>query len=310
MKPILTTILLATDGAHDADEAGRAAIALADLTGAALHVVHVWRIPPEHDNPGLLADDRAYLATIHEAQGRRALVAMLDQIATAGGTVAGAQLRHGRLAEEVLDEAATVGADLIVTGSRGSGHVKRVLRGSVAEEIVRGAICPVLIVRGQDGIWPPTRIVIGDDGSPEAQQAGTLAALIGGTWSAEVLLVRTIPALPVPNQIEGYGGQAARLQAEALRRAESELAERASILAPLLGRRPAVCVTVEDAPIALLHAAESAENQALIVVGTRGIAPTGQLWLGSTALEVLTCAAGPVLICPRRAVTPRGAAQA
>src|SRR5262245_38251870 len=42
MKPLLTTILLATDGSPAADEAGRAAVALAHLTGAALHVVHAW----------------------------------------------------------------------------------------------------------------------------------------------------------------------------------------------------------------------------------------------------------------------------
>ena len=63
----------------------------------------------------------------------------------------------------------------------------------------------------------------------------------------------------------------------------------------------------KDAPIALLHAAEGDENRALIAVGTRGTAPAGQLWLGSTALEVLTCAVGPVLICPRRAVTANDA---
>lgn len=309
MKPTLTTILLATDGAHDADEAGRAAIALADLTGAALHVVHVWRIPPEHADPALASADRAYVAALHEEQGRRALAAVLDRLDTAGGAVAGAQLRHGRLAEEVLEEAATVGADLIVTGSRGSGHVKRVMRGSVAEEIVRGAACPVLVVRGDDA-WPPTRIVIGDDGSPEARTAAELAAMIGGAYRAEAVLVRTVPALPPPNLAEGVGGQAARLQAESLRRAEAELTGRAGELAALLGRRPATCATVEDAPIALLRAAEDDENRALIAVGTRGTAPVGQLWLGSTALEVLTCATGPVLVCPRRAFAASVVAQA
>ena len=44
----LTTILLAIDGSPAADEAGRAAIALARLTGAALHVVHAWYVPAEH----------------------------------------------------------------------------------------------------------------------------------------------------------------------------------------------------------------------------------------------------------------------
>jgi len=63
-----------------------------------------------------------------------------------------------------------------------------------------------------------------------------------------------------------------------------------------------VCATVEDADIALLRAAEEGSGPALIAVGTRGTAPAGQLWLGSTALRVLTCASGSVLICPHRAM--------
>jgi nucleotide-binding universal stress UspA family protein len=301
MKPTLATILLATDGSPDSGEAGRAAIALADLTGAALHVVHAWSIPAEHAVPAVTPGDRAYVAALHEEHGQRVLAATLDRLATAGGVVAGAQLRHGRPATAVLDEAATVGADLIVTGSRGSGQAKRVMLGSVAEGIVRGAPCPVLVVRGE-GSWPPVRVVIGDDGSAESRRAAEFAATIGGAWDAEALLVRAVPSLPPPGDEGDGAGRAARFQAAALRRAEDDLAGLADALAPLLGRRPGIYPTVEDAPIALVRLADEGSTPALIAVGTRGTAPAGQLWLGSTALEVLTCASGSVLVCPHRAV--------
>jgi nucleotide-binding universal stress UspA family protein len=300
MKPTLATILLATDGSPDADEAGRAAIALADLTGAALHVVHAWYVPMEHADPALPSGERAYVAALHEEQGQRVLATTLDRLATAGGVIAGAQLRHGRPARAVLDEAATVGADLIVTGSRGSGQAKRVMLGSVAEGIVRGASCPVLIIRGE-GSWPPARVVIGDDGSDESRRAAEFAATIGGAWDAEVLLVRAVPSLPPPG-LGGGADRAARFQAEALQRAESDLACLAEALTPLLAQQPTICPTVEDAPIALVRLAEEGDTPALIAVGTRGTAPAGQLWLGSTALQVLTCATGSVLVCPHRAV--------
>lgn len=300
MKPTLSTILLATDGSPSAEEAERAAIALADSTRAVLHVVHVWTIPPEHIGPGLNSADRAYVAELHEEQGRHVLATVLERLAMAGGTIAGAQLRRGHLAEEVLGEAETVGADLIVTGSRGSGQAKRVMLGSVAEAIVRGATCPVLVVRGSEGTWPPTRIVIGDDGSPESRRAAELAATIGKTWGASGVLIRAVPVLPDP--AGSSAERTARLQAEALQRAQGELDALSDSLTPSLGRRIEVCATVEDAPIALLRAAEESDLPALITVGTRGTAPAGQLWLGSTALQVLTCAAGSVLICPHRAV--------
>jgi nucleotide-binding universal stress UspA family protein len=145
--------------------------------------------------------------------------------------------------------------------------------------------------------------VIGDDGSPESRRAAELAAMIGGICAAEALLVRAIPTLPPPGEGDDRAERAARFQAEALRHAEGELTCLGDTLTPLLGRRPAVYSTVEDAAITLVRLADEGNTPALIAVGTRGTAPAGQLWLGSTALEVLTCATGSVLVCPHRAVT-------
>ncbi len=303
MKPLLTTILLATDGSPAADEAGRAAIALTELTGAALHVVQAWHVPEEHDSGSVAPIDRAYVAALYEEQARVGLAGALERLAMAGGNVAGAQLCHGRPVAAVLVEAATVRADLIITGSRGAGPAKRVLLGSVAEGIVRGADCPVLVVRGEDITWPPAQIVVGADGAPEARRAAELAARIAAPARATLVLLRAVPALPPAEDPSAQdNGKVARFQAAALQRAEDDLAREADALTPLLGYRPTVCATVEDADIALPRVAEEGAGPTLIAVGTRGTAPAGQLWLGSTALRVLTCASGSVLVCPHRAV--------
>jgi nucleotide-binding universal stress UspA family protein len=54
--------------------------------------------------------------------------------------------RQGKPAREVLRYAQSIGADLIVSGSRGAGFVDRLLVGSVATGLVRGASCTVLAV--------------------------------------------------------------------------------------------------------------------------------------------------------------------
>jgi nucleotide-binding universal stress UspA family protein len=51
------------------------------------------------------------------------------------------------IAEGVLRAAQDWFADLIVMGTHGRGGMKRLLLGSVADGVVRGAICPVLTVR-------------------------------------------------------------------------------------------------------------------------------------------------------------------
>jgi nucleotide-binding universal stress UspA family protein len=144
-------------------------------------------------------------------------------------------------------------------------------------------------------------VIVGDDGSPESRRAGELAAAIGGAVGATGLLLREVPALPAAAAGDGAVG---RVQAAALARAEADLAARAAELAPLLGRPPATRTAAETAAIALLEAAEEGEGPALLAVGTRGTGAAGQLWLGSTAIRVLTCAEGAVLVVPHRAVAP------
>jgi nucleotide-binding universal stress UspA family protein len=54
----------------------------------------------------------------------------------------------GRICEHVAEQAVLGQADLIVLGSHGRRGVKRVLMGSDAEQIIRHAPVPVLVVRG------------------------------------------------------------------------------------------------------------------------------------------------------------------
>lgn len=56
----------------------------------------------------------------------------------------------GPAAKEILRVARGLGADLIVVGTHGRGGVKRLVLGSVAEEVLRRAGCPVLAMRDKD----------------------------------------------------------------------------------------------------------------------------------------------------------------
>ena len=49
-------------------------------------------------------------------------------------------------AREIAQYAASQGADLIVVGTHGYGPVRRLVLGSVADQVVRMAPCPVLMV--------------------------------------------------------------------------------------------------------------------------------------------------------------------
>jgi nucleotide-binding universal stress UspA family protein len=130
---------LATDGSREAALAARTAIDLADKTRSELRVVYVEPWPPIIAPE---ADERVTEA-INEKKTKRAkrfVDAQVQEIETAGGSVAKAYLRKGGASEEI-------GAGLIVVGSRGWGRLRRALIGSVSESVVRYAHCPVLVVR-------------------------------------------------------------------------------------------------------------------------------------------------------------------
>jgi nucleotide-binding universal stress UspA family protein/quercetin dioxygenase-like cupin family protein len=57
------------------------------------------------------------------------------------------RLAEGNPAEEILHLAAIVPCDLIVMGTHGKSGLARFLTGSVAEEVLRRAVCPVLVVK-------------------------------------------------------------------------------------------------------------------------------------------------------------------
>lgn len=55
----------------------------------------------------------------------------------------------GYAAEEIFAMAAKENADLIIMGTHGRKGIDRILFGSVAEKVVKGARCPVMTIRPQ-----------------------------------------------------------------------------------------------------------------------------------------------------------------
>jgi len=53
---------------------------------------------------------------------------------------------QGATAEKILEEASKLNADMVIVGSHGRGAMYQLLVGSVSQEVLRRAICPVLII--------------------------------------------------------------------------------------------------------------------------------------------------------------------
>ena len=62
------------------------------------------------------------------------------------------QVVAGRAYRAIIEAAESGSADLIVMGAQGLGGVRLALLGSTTQQVVRGASCPVLTVRGVAGV--------------------------------------------------------------------------------------------------------------------------------------------------------------
>jgi len=221
----------------------------------------------------------------------------VKQAEEAGGRVADAHLVEGRTADEILHLAGEIGAGLIVIGSRGLGTIGRIALGSVSEGIVHNADCPVLVLRGGEGAWPPERVIFGDDGSEAARAAGDLASVLCGRHGARGLVLHAYPQLPEVD-VEGRESDP-RMVDDELRQAEKALVDRAAELEDRLDSRPQVRLVVGEAAAYLLEAAEEqSPERTLLAVGSRGLGAIGRMRLGSVSTKVLHAAEGPVLIHP------------
>ena len=154
----ITRILVPTDFSETSDAALIYARQLAGSLGASLHLVHVFDDPY---GDALVAE---VSASVYEsmrasaiAAARRELIRRLpaeDRQRFRGSSA----MVTGLAADAIVEYAADHSMDLIVMGTHGRSGFAHLLLGSVAEQVVRSAHCPVLTVRA--GAVEPDREVV------------------------------------------------------------------------------------------------------------------------------------------------------
>jgi universal stress protein A len=147
MEPSIRSILVPTDFSAASERAVGYARALAATLGASVHLVHVL--------DRLLSPELAWAApaieaaAIHERlyqEGRSKLAAVAATVEQSR-VPATSEVRSGAPAAEIIQAAVDYGADLIIMATHGRSGLSHLVLGSVAEQVIRHARCPVLAVR-------------------------------------------------------------------------------------------------------------------------------------------------------------------
>lgn len=145
-------ILVPIDGSTTSNKGLDEAIKLARLTGAELRLVHVvdqLTFVTGYEPYGLYGGD---MITLMREAGEKILAEATTKVQAQGIKVENQLFDNlaSRLSDTVVEQARAWGADLIVIGTHGRRGIKRLVLGSGAEQILRVAPVPVLLVRAPD----------------------------------------------------------------------------------------------------------------------------------------------------------------
>jgi len=144
-------ILVAVDGSAASAKGLREALRLAKAERARLFILHVVdEYPAFAALDGMMAGAPGADLVPALREGGKRVLARAKSAAQKAGVPAKAILREmlsGPAAYPIVREARRLGADLIVLGTHGRRGVRRLVLGSDAEQVVRTAPVPVLLVR-------------------------------------------------------------------------------------------------------------------------------------------------------------------
>jgi len=293
----LNRILFPTDFSPGSERALDTALALAQRFDAEVHMLHAVVLHAEDPN-----DPAHHFPDAEEIRNRLERTADLRMESGIAARSVGrldVQQSHRRglsVAPTILEHAMELDPDLIVMSTHGRRGLENALLGSVTEEVVRFAHCPVLTVRsGEDApAFPSTApILVPVDFSEHSRQALTLACDVAATFGAEICALHVFER-PIHPEIY-LGGMP--LDSPDFRTVEASLRE---ALATFVAETPGPEVTtslhvVEGRAVpAILEFAQDNEV-GLVVIATHGLTGLAHVLLGSVSEKVVRRATCPVL---------------
>lgn len=295
MSTPIRTIVAGIAAPDEHDPTLVTAAELARWTGADLHLVLAFTLPPVLSTPEVSYASPGW--GLHQAdflqERMKAAAAQLP-----GGESAVCHAVPGSPAAAIGDTAERARADLLVVGAARPRRLGTGFLGTTAQRVLRGAEVPVLVVR-QPPRRPLDRVLLTTDLSElsaavHEQGLHTVRQLFGAAGALRSLLVLPFLVVPAPLTREAV-----------VRAAEDELR------AFLAARRAPGTVepAVRDGAPGDEIAAEAREWQAdLLVVGTHARGWAARLVLGSVAEAAVRDAPCNVLAIPPRALVPEGGA--
>ena len=294
-------LLVPLDGLPMSESSLPAAARIARQAGALLTLVHVI----ERHAPAEIHSER-HLVTPAEAEAYLSEIARSPLLAglRVETHVHEAEVRD--VARSIAEHTAEMAPDLVVMSIHGMGGARRLVFGTIAQQVIGLGATPVLLVRpSRDSElardW--TSIVVPIDGNPVHEKSLPLAAMIASAFSCRLHLLMVTPN---PEELTGSEKAASVLMPGATRiKLEMESAGAEEYVAARAAELSASGVSTDceaargDPARAIVRTARRLAAD-LVVMGTHGRAGTEAFWEGSVAARVIARSRVPLLLVPLR----------
>jgi len=300
-------ILVPLDGSEFAERALDPALALARRTGAEVHLATVVSDLP----PVPLATGDGELVTQwfeeEESRARTYLTELMKNLAAGDADVSLKEhVRLGPVGRTLQSIAEELEIDLIALTSHGRGAWQRAWLGSVADQLLRNAARPLLLVRDGDeaaGLFgdeaSPKHTLVPLDGSTASETVlGALPEILAENGSRVTLVSVLQRPFPLATTYLPHAVTEDRLLQEREKRMEAHLTNVQRKLAGQGLQTDVRVLTADDAARALLDFADE-EGVDLIALSTRGRGGVSRFFLGSVADKVVRGARAPILAVRR-----------
>jgi nucleotide-binding universal stress UspA family protein len=277
----MNEIVVGLDGSEHSRSALRWAATHAQAAGLRLRAVQSWTYPRSAVFPG---GSEPAPADEMDERVRQDAAAVAAEVLGPSVAVEVEALR-GPAAAAIMQ--AVTADSLLVLGSRGRGGFAGLLLGSVSQECVEYAVCPVVVVRTERTLGEGDLILVGKDGSPYAQQALEWAhafALVTGAGLRVVHAWQATTSEKPPRVMQRLRTQTAETVKGWTQEVSDEIETE----------------EIEGDPRAVLVIAAERSDAALTVVGRRGAGGVRSVRFGSTANHLVRHAPTNVAVVPTR----------
>lgn len=290
-------ILFPTDFSESSRQALPFAVALAETHDAELHLLHASVLhASDPANPSHHFPEMESLTSELEERADARMKEIVSEHAPEPLAVVREQRRGISAPPVILEYVEEQDIDLVVMGTHGRRGLRHLMLGSVTEEVVRRAPCPVLTAREQEepaAVAGFETILAPVDFSEHSELALEHAVGLAREVDADLQILHVVEEITYPDFYYPAPATGEQMASEIRDRVSERLQEALGRIEEL-GVRAGVHV-VEDRPAPGIADFAEETGADLVVVGTHGLTGVKRALLGSVAEGVIRRSVPPVL---------------